>query len=121
LKDELSEKYNAPVGLTDEQKNMIKCSKYSKILLEKSNIIGEKRIKSITNFIQQFIKKDINNNVILEISKMNTKFKKHGEIVVDNIKDNIEDFIKLWRQHFIDSMKPKYMPKGWNVNKLNKK
>jgi len=30
--------------------------------------------------------------------------------------DKIEEFIKLWRKHFINTMKPKYMPTGWSVD-----
>ena len=25
------------------------------------------------------------------------------------------DLIRLWRQNFIESMNPKYLPKGWSV------
>lgn len=26
------------------------------------------------------------------------------------------EFVKMWRQHFIDHMKPEYLPNGWDVN-----
>jgi hypothetical protein len=42
----------------------------------------------------------------------------HGYHVVQklNNEEKIEDFVKLWRNHFIDTMQPKYMPTGWSVD-----
>lgn len=30
--------------------------------------------------------------------------------------EKIEDFVKMWRAHFIQTMKPKYMPEGWSID-----
>jgi hypothetical protein len=27
----------------------------------------------------------------------------------------LEDFVRMWRQHFVDVLKPKHLPRGWNV------
>lgn len=52
------------------------------------------------------------------------KINPHGEKVINEIKKltadvrdytELENFIRLWRVHFLDSMKPKYLPRGWNV------
>lgn len=42
----------------------------------------------------------------------------HGYHVVNKLldEDSIEEFVKLWRVHFIEIMKPKYMPNGWSVD-----
>jgi hypothetical protein len=42
----------------------------------------------------------------------------HGYHVIQklNTEEKIEDFVKLWRNHFINTMKPKYMPYGWSVD-----
>lgn len=49
----------------------------------------------------------------------------HGEKVVNEIKklcnpdDNdyneLENFIRMWRSEFLENMKPKYLPRGWNI------
>lgn len=31
---------------------------------------------------------------------------------------SLSDFIKLWRQWFLDKMKPQNLPKGWRVDHL---
>jgi hypothetical protein len=42
----------------------------------------------------------------------------HGYYVVQKLdtEEKIEEFVKLWRNHFINTMKPKFMPKGWSVD-----
>lgn len=38
-----------------------------------------------------------------------------GEIIVSQI-ENYDVFIKEWRQHFLETMKPQFLPKGWTVD-----
>lgn len=42
----------------------------------------------------------------------------HGEKVVEiyKEKDQLQDFIRLWRAHFLDNNDTKFMPKGWRVD-----
>jgi hypothetical protein len=42
----------------------------------------------------------------------------HGYHVVQKLdtEEKIMDFVKLWRNHFIDTMQPVYMPHGWSVD-----
>jgi len=42
----------------------------------------------------------------------------HGYHVVKQLdtEEKIEDFVKLWRKHFVDTMNPQFMPNGWSIN-----
>ena len=42
----------------------------------------------------------------------------HGYHVVQKLdtEEKMVDFVKLWRRHFIDSMKPEFMPNGWSID-----
>ena len=42
----------------------------------------------------------------------------HGYHVVQKLdtEEKIMEFVKLWRTHFIETMKPQYMPNGWSIN-----
>lgn len=42
----------------------------------------------------------------------------HGWHVVKKLdsEEKIMEFVKLWRNHFIDTMQPLYMPNGWSVD-----
>lgn len=38
----------------------------------------------------------------------------YGKYVIEKI-NNYQEFIERWRKHFIETMKPKYMPNGWAI------
>lgn len=42
----------------------------------------------------------------------------HGYHVIQklNTEKKMIGFVKLWRTHFIETMKPKFMPNGWSIN-----
>ena len=42
----------------------------------------------------------------------------HGFHVVQKLdtEEKIEEFVKLWRNHFIDTMNPLFMPTGWSID-----
>ena len=42
----------------------------------------------------------------------------HGYHLVQKLDthEKLEAFVRRWRQHFLDTMNPEYMPIGWNVN-----
>jgi len=48
----------------------------------------------------------------------NRKYYDHGYHVIQKLdsEEKIKEFVRLWRLHFIETMKPKFMPKGWSVN-----
>lgn len=37
----------------------------------------------------------------------------HGKLVIEKM--NVEDFIRRWRRHFIEVMKPRFLPDHWDV------
>lgn len=46
------------------------------------------------------------------------KLNPHGEKVVSLFADEgkLDEFIKMWRQHFLANNDTKYLPKGWRVD-----
>jgi hypothetical protein len=40
----------------------------------------------------------------------------HGKLVVDKITD-FQNFSEMWRKHFLDNAKPKFMPDKWTLDK----
>lgn len=53
-----------------------------------------------------------------KIKKSNRKEYDHGYHLMKKLDthEKIEDFVKMWRAHFVQTMKPKYMPEGWSIN-----
>jgi len=74
------------------------------------------------NYVQLYkmylLLKKAHEQEMYEFKRDNRIYYDHGYHVVQKLiaEDGIEDFVKLWRQHFIDTMQPKYMPTGWSVD-----
>lgn len=55
---------------------------------------------------------------IIKFKEENRHLYDHGYHIVQKLdtEEKIEDFVKLWRNHFIDTMQPQFMPNGWSVD-----
>jgi hypothetical protein len=42
----------------------------------------------------------------------------HGYQIVKQLDthEKIEDFVRMWRKHFVETMNPPYMPEGWSID-----
>lgn len=61
---------------------------------------------------------------LIELSRLKTlipgpNYKPFGQYVIENTKD-LGAFVLQWRKHFIDNLKPKYMPDFWKMERLPK-
>ena len=54
----------------------------------------------------------------METRKENSNFMSHGQEVVKKIREEgkLLEFEKMWRQHFLDTMRPRYLPPLWSVD-----
>lgn len=119
LKKELSIKYNAPIQ-GEINKNAKKRAKYSKIattLLDRSNL-PDNRIIELMKTIKEYLDKDqvtIEDLTDLSTKKYNILNRTHGEIVMSKV-DDLESFIKTWREHFIKNNECSFLPENWSIN-----
>lgn len=60
-----------------------------------------------------------------EHQKLNNNFRKHQKKYYDHsyavvkkldTEEKLEEFVKLWRNHFMEIAKPQFMPYGWSVD-----
>ena len=120
-------KYNIIIdGVVPHNKITLEESQMRKIIsncnlllrLDKSDI-PESRIAEVRQEIREFIGHDFTDDDMREISclKPMTLEKTHGQVVMENI-DNIQEFIEMWRKHFIDNNECKFMPDNWNINNV---
>lgn len=123
----LAEKCNAPIyqlpDNDDELKHFRIIQKSARALVKSSNSIPEARKIELMKVMQDaYPKQIINDDFLQQILKKKEPEScirsPHGQLVVDFYKENggIILLEKLFRQHFLDSMNPKFMPKLWNVN-----
>ena len=69
----------------------------------------------ITDVDEEVCKRGMN----LESNILNENYVPHGKKVVEyfiSSGDGILYLEKIWRQHFLDTMKPKYLPPFWSVS-----
>lgn len=88
----------AEISKNKERNNILK--------VESKNLNSEKLVRE-----QHIVK-------IEQFKKEYRKIYDHGYHVVQKLdtEEKIENFVKLWRTHFIKTMKPKYMPYGWSID-----
>lgn len=97
------------------------------VKLEKLNKISESTgipFKTVCNYnyIQLYkmylVLKDEHMKQQQEFKQIYRKEYDHGYHVVQQLdtEEKIEDFVKLWRNHFIDTMQPEFMPNGWSID-----
>jgi len=62
--------------------------------------------------------KEIHEKEIYDFKAVERKYYDHGYYVIQMLdsEKKISEFVKLWRNHFIDTMHPKFMPEGWSVD-----
>jgi len=119
LKLEIGKQYNSPInGIVENDISLTKCVGIARAIIN-VDTIPKKRIKVMRDTIKEFLGiKRLTKNRLEKLSnvKSGTIVKKsHGEIVVEQIVD-IEEFIQLWRTHFVDIMEPKHLPENWKID-----
>ena len=136
MRQELSHKYNAPLG-TRERMQFIdnpqlgQVRSAAKALLHGGPKIPEKRRNELESIVLKYFNVETVDEQLLQaalqmnIKVENKKFKGlHGERVVNQVieKNLLVDFVRMWRQHFLDTMHPQYLPPMWsrdhNIQKI---
>uniref|UniRef100_A0A1A9ZM47 Exonuclease 3'-5' domain-containing protein 2 n=1 Tax=Glossina pallidipes TaxID=7398 RepID=A0A1A9ZM47_GLOPL len=98
----------------------------ARALLNHAEQIPLERRKYLETLILNHFKEseDINWDMIREASELHTREPNencctHGEKVVQKFQTDfggLKELEKLWRQHFLNTMEPKYLPPLWDVN-----
>lgn len=126
LKLKLAEKYNAPIEANQAiNKDWLNVLRSSYALVQHEGKIPKKRVKFLKDTIKNNMGiKRLTQKEIERLSKIPIKGivetkDTHGFIVVKQIikEGKIQEFIEMWRKDFIDNMKPKYMPKYWDIKR----
>ena len=70
----------------------------------------------LTDFWSDKLLEDIDNQIKLNEQKYKLDPYK---MLVDAVND-YDSFVKIWRRHFVNTMQPKFLPKGWSVDRKTK-
>ena len=120
LKHELSKKYNAPFHdkMTEEQKAIKKLKSYAHITLNYfDKLPTEKQVEFKQTLRDYFGTDNYTEEQLREVAAFKIKREDaesaHAKIVMPQIVD-LQEFVEMWRMHFIEHAQPEYMPKGWD-------
>lgn len=118
LKKELSILYNAPInGELQTNSDLVKFSKIAYTLLSSQiSNIPKSRVEFLKNKIKvKFGIKRLTKSSLFKISKLKlVTSRTHGKMVMDKVED-IQQFVEIWREHFVDNNDCKFLPKNWNI------
>lgn len=127
LKQSLAEIYDAPMhGENFKEINAInKAYGYARNILLHSDIIPPSRLETMKQHIKDvFDLQDVSHETLVSLIEgelscaKDINKKPHGQIVIERV-DDLDEFVQMWRKHFVDRMKPRFMPNGWSITYKN--
>lgn len=125
-KKEMAAKLGITVnGLPTEQLRQVwRVRSWAATLLKHGHLIPPSRKTELLAFVREHLKKNdvtesdlefLSNQKITEVPEY-TSFSK---LVAENV-DNYDDFAKKWREHFVQTMNPQFMPEVWQIDRKAK-
>lgn len=127
LKNKIAKKYNAPIEGSGDVDHKLFYAIKSAIAIHSN---GEKMPKTVLHQHKEKIReysgqKRVTQKLIDTLRERKyteaTDLKSHGQIVAEKLvlegPEAIQEFVEMWRNHFIEHAKPKYMPKHWSVDR----
>lgn len=131
LKKQIAKKHNVNINPSKPPLNPAqnKAVKAANALLRYKDRIPLERIKELTRIIEEFLdKKSVTQKDIEDVCRLSSYLyalystgdkELFGKQVIAQL-ECLNDFIKEWRQHFVDTMKPQHLPKYWSINHEDK-
>jgi len=107
LKKDLLDKHISSAEI-ENNRNIYSYEKNVRILRNHMDSIPAKNLYNISETIKKFRINGINDLEILNLTKL----------VVE--REGVESLIRLWKSHFIEYAKPRFLPKWWNPNDIKK-
>lgn len=95
------------------------------VLLEHDSQLSEERRSTLVKRINRFLGRDPDASDLIWLSNENKKKPKeketftHGVELVRKLRteEDLNRFMIRWRMHFVKFSKPKFLPKGWSVDR----
>lgn len=121
LKYELAAKYDAPIHnkMSPKQKFIKNVTRSSYLLLNRPHVIpDDKKEMMKKTLLEYFGHENYSNEDLDKASKLNYKRDinpeyEHAQIVMSKV-ENLQEFVEMWRIHFLENVKPEFLPEGWD-------
>ncbi|XP_068210120.1 exonuclease 3'-5' domain-containing protein 2 isoform X2 [Palaemon carinicauda] len=127
LRTQLAEEFSAPIGFENGAKATIDKSRKSvkhaaSALVKCRNDIPEKRVRELENIIKEFFNVEgittehLEEAKNLDVKIWNEDYQAHSQVVFEAYKKvGLVKLEQRWREHFLNSMKPRHMPDCWSI------
>ncbi|XP_052101833.1 exonuclease 3'-5' domain-containing protein 2-like isoform X1 [Mytilus californianus] len=129
LRYQLAEECNAPIDMGSGTKQLSdhdlqKVRSAARALLNPKAKIPESRKMELKKTLEDFYGiLDFSPEILAQAAEIeyrvdNRDYIPHGKLVVRSIKksEGLYQFQKRWRQHFVNTMKPQYLPTNWSID-----
>jgi len=121
LKYELAKKYDAPIHnkMSPQQKFIKHVTSASWHLLTNSTRLPEYKIDIFKKTLFEYFGHENYTNEDLEkASKLDYKRDinpeyEHAQVVMSKV-ENLQEFVEMWRMHFLKHVNPQFLPEGWD-------
>jgi ribosomal 50S subunit-associated protein YjgA (DUF615 family) len=127
LKHELAKKYGAPsYGKVSKDEGLFEAIKAAATLKREGDKIPKRNQQRLKKIIRKHSGGDrVLKSTIEEYAALDPKevcnIRTHGEVVMEKVvaqgEQAIQEFVEMWRNHFLEHAEPKYMPRHWKVNR----
>lgn len=122
LKREIANTYDAPIDgiIVDKESrlDLIKSRSYARTIINYGKSLPQARIDYLHKFINNTYGYEITVEQlpIIANSIIITEVTTHGEMVVSKLTD-VNEFVIIWRNHFVESTEPKFLPPFWDTGR----
>lgn len=127
LKFKIAKMYDAPIeGVSNVNHKLFYAIKSAIAIKFHSDKMPESVLELNKNKIIEYIghknvTQDIIDNLVQLKYEEARENKSHGEVVVEKLiqegEHAIQEFVEMWREHFIAHANPKFMPKHWDLKR----
>lgn len=87
-------------------------------LVRHGNTIPEFRIQELSLVVREYLGREFSEEDLQALCQNRRRHKvpdsNLGYLVVSQT-ENISEFVRMWREHFVQEMKPRYLPDHWSV------
>jgi hypothetical protein len=124
LKKEIGEEYGMPVGgmgaKYDKKSAGAKTAAHA--ILQHASKMPPARLEELYERVRVHLGREATIDDLQQLTNKNLHdfrdYVHHGKYVVSKIPtDGIEEFIRRWRKHFLETMQPRFMPNNWTVER----
>ena len=95
-----------------------KASSAARAILNNYDNLSFERFQHYFHIIENYLDNDFSQEALRNLANINSGYQKNWWAEYIANLENLDEFNKFWRSHFIETLKPKYLPHGWSVDRL---